>query len=268
MNIINTLPQYEPERLERSPIVLAVAQITFPAILSIQTDDKLTAQFQEKIRGPYPFLSVGHQVEFSLSLGGIQQQQLPNRSFQFTDSEQRWTVTLSANSIALETRHYTDANEFMERLLTVVAAAKESFELSVQERVGLRYINEIRHPEADTPVAWRPLIRSELLGPLADDHIAYHIVSASQELGIEIPEGRLTLRHGYIPQGSTVGTKHETKPPDGPFYLLDLDAFDDKAREVDNEVLDRLFRSYNRTIYSLFRWGISERLFEYLKGSE
>src|SRR5215212_5174263 len=267
MDTINTLPQYEPERLERSPIVLAVAQIIFPAILSIQTDDKLTAQFQERIRGLYPLLSVGHQVEFSLSLGGIQQQELPNRSFQFTDSEQRWTITLSANSLSLETRHYTDVNEFVERLLTVVTAAKESFGLSVRERVGLRYINEIRHPVANTPAAWRPLIRSELLGPLADDHIAHNIVSASQQLSFEMPEGRLTLHHGYIPQGTTVGTIPETKPPEGPFYLLDLDAFDDKGREIDNEVLDRLFRGYNRIIYSLFRWGIRESLFEYLKGS-
>jgi uncharacterized protein (TIGR04255 family) len=149
-------------------------------------------------------------------------------------------------------------------------AAKDTYRLSVQERIGLRYVNEIRYPGADTPAAWRPLIKPELLGPLSDDNIVPSVRTAYQELSLGIPDGELTIRHGFVLQGTTVVLVPGANPPSeplGPFYLFDLDAFDAKGGEIDNEMLDGLLRSYNKTVYSLFRWGLTERLFEYLKGS-
>ena len=271
MDASGTLPQHEPVTLERSPLVLVVAQISFPARLSISTDDSLLAQFQDKIRDLYPVLLIGHGVGFSIGPEGIQQQQAPTRSFQFADSERQWTVALAANAISLETRNYRDIDEFVDRLMVVVAAANDTYQMSAWNRIGLRYINEIRYPGADTPAAWRSLINPHLLGPLSDDTIVPSVRTAYQELSLEIPDGALTIRHGFFPQGTTVTPAPGMSPPNetlGPFYLMDLDAFDDKGGRLDDEMFNSLFRSYNKSVYSIFRWGLTERLFEYPKGSE
>lgn len=271
MSTSGTLPQHEPVDLERSPLALVVAQVSFPTILSISTDDNLLAQFQGKIRDSYPNLLIGHGFGISIGLGGIEQQPSPTRNFQFADSGRRWTVALSANAISLETRNYQDIDEFLDRLLRVVTAAKDTYKISAWERVGHRYVNEIRYPDADTPAAWRSLINPHLLGPLSDDNIVSSVRTAYQELTLEVPDGTLTVRHGYLPQGTTVVPAPGTNPSSetlGPFYLMDFDAFDDKGGEMNNETLDGLLRSYNKSIYSLFRWGLTGRLFEYLKGSE
>jgi uncharacterized protein (TIGR04255 family) len=270
MDASGTLPQHEPVTLERSPLVLVVAQISFPAILSISTDDSLLAQFQDKIRSLYPVLLVGHEVGFSLGPDGVQQQQRPTRSFQFADSERQWTVALSANAISLETRNYGDIDEFVDRLMVVVAAARDTYQISDWTRVGLRYINELRYPGADTPAAWRSLINPHLLGPLSDDTIVSSVRTTFQELSLEIPDGALTMRHGFFSEGTTVAPAPGTSLPSetlGPFYLMDFDAFENKGGRLD-EMFKSLFRSYNKSIYSIFRWGLTEKLFKHLKGSE
>jgi uncharacterized protein (TIGR04255 family) len=268
MNSTDVLPYYDPVPLERSPLVLSVAQIQFPAIMAIATDDTFIAQFQERVRNFYPFLKVGHQAGFSLSGGGIQPQQLSTRFFQFTDSERLWTVTLATNAVSLEARRYTDIEEFVDRLSKILAAVKDIYSVSIRERAGLRYINEIRYPDADTPSDWRPLIRNQLLGPLSDESISRNAVAMSQELVLDIPDGNLAIRHGFFPQGNAVAPIPGTDQPAGPFYLFDLDAYDESSKDMDEGTLEELFRSYNSVQYSLFRWGLEQRLFSYLKGSD
>ncbi len=119
--LIETLPAREPERLYNSPLALVVAQVQFPAILSVQTDQALLARFQEEVRGKYPYLFVGQQFGYSVGPQGVEQQQAAGRLYQFTDAERQWMVTLGANSIALEARNYTDYEDFSERFLRVLA---------------------------------------------------------------------------------------------------------------------------------------------------
>lgn len=265
--MISTLPQHEPVDLKYSPIALAVVQLRFPAVLSIQTDEKYIARYQDKIRRRYPYFFPGQQVELLFGPQGVAQQPAAARNWQFKDAEQNWTITVTANSISLETRNYTSISEFANRMEEVVLAAKESFEIMVQERVGLRYVNEIRHPEVKKPSDWRQFMNPSLLGPLSDDAVSSNVESTIQELRLSISGGSLVVRHGAA-QGTTVAPEPGTSAPSGEFYLLDLDAYDEKGRELDVDALIGLVKGYNRTIYSLFRWGMNDQLFEYLRGAQ
>jgi uncharacterized protein (TIGR04255 family) len=148
-----------------------------------------------------------------------------------------------------------------------VLAAKETFKIDVQQRIGLRYVNEIRHPEVMKPSDWRRFMNPTLLGSLSDNAIAPSVESSIQELRLAASDGSLVVRHGAA-QGTTVAPEPGTPVPTGEFYLLDLDAFDEKGRELDVEALDKFMKGYNRTIYSLFRWGMNDQLFGFLKGGE
>ncbi len=268
--LIESLPQYEPERLHNSPLALVVAQVQFPAILSVQTDEALLARFQEKVRDRYPFLFLGQQFGFSIGPSGVEQQhQAASRVYQFADAEREWMATLTTGSISLEARNYTDYEDFSERLLRILASVREVYRIEFRQRLGLRYINEIRYPGAQGAEDWAPLINPQLLGPLADTGVSPLITFGYQEVGLQLGDGGLTLRHGHFAQGTTVASPPGTVPQEqGPFYLLDLDAYDEDGRDLDDHTLDELLKSYNHTMFQLLRWGVRDELFGYLKGDE
>jgi uncharacterized protein (TIGR04255 family) len=266
--LIETLPRREPERLHNSPLALVVAQVQFPAILSVQTDQALLARFQNEIRHRYPYLFLGQQLAFSVGPQSVEQQQAVGRLYQFTDAERQWVVTLTANSIALEARRYTDYEDFSERLLRVLGSAREVYNIELRVRLGLRYVNEIRHPNVERPEGWRSLINPQLLGPLAGTGLSPLITSSYQEAALRLDNGGLTLRHGHFAQGTTVAPPPGGAVPeeDGPFYLLDLDAYDEEGSDLDDHTIDGLLTSYNHTMFQIFYWSIQEELFGYLKG--
>jgi uncharacterized protein (TIGR04255 family) len=265
--LIDTLPRYEPEQLKNAQLALVVAQIRFPPVLSIQTDDKSLARLQDLLRDRYPYLSIGQQLGLNIGLQGVEQQQAMGKIYQFADADREWMVSLTVNSVALEARRYTDYDDFSERIMRLMAAVKDIYRIQVRQRIGLRYINEIRHPEASTITDWTPLLRHELLGLAANSDIAPAIKSSAQELSLNLPDGALTIRHGYLERGTTVAPLPGDAPGDeGPFYLLDLDAFDEQNQNLDDRTLDKLFRSYNYTLFQLFRWLVQDPLYDYLKG--
>lgn len=266
--MIESLPQHEPERLKRSPLALVVAQVQFPAILAIQTDDALLAHFQEQIRDKYPYLFLGQQFGFTVGSQGVEQQQVAAKVYQFADANRDWSVTLTTNSIALEARNYTNYGDFSERVLRIVDAARKVYRIEFRQRLGLRYVNEIKHPRVRNPEDWISLINPQLLGPLADERLSYLVNFSYQETGLKLKSGGLTLRHGHFAQGTTVAPAPGDTPSQEtePFYLLDFDAFDEEGRDLDGHTLEELLRSYNHTMFQLLHWGVQEELFDYLKG--
>lgn len=267
--MVDALPPVEPERLIRAPLALVVAQIRFPPVLSIQTDDKSLARFQDLLRDRYPYLSIGQQIAINLGPQGFEQQPGPARIYQFADADREWVVSLTVDSVALEARRYTDYDDFSERIMRLMTAVKDVYRVKERQRLGLRYINEVRHSDASTITDWVPLIRPELLGLAANNAIASSIKSTFQELSLNLEIGGLTLRHGYFPQGTTVAPLPGDAPKDeGPFYLIDLDAFDEEGRDLDDHTLDKLLQSYNHTMFRLFRWLVQDQLYAYLKGEQ
>ncbi len=265
--MIDTLPRYEPEQLLNAPLALVVAQIRFPPVLSIQTDERSLARFQDLLRDRYPFVFVGQQIGLNVGPQGIEQQQTSGRIYQFTDEQREWAVSLANDSVALEARHYTNYDDFSQRIMSLIAAIKEVYRITERQRLGLRYINEIRYPEASAIADWIPLLRHELLGLVANREITPSITSTLQELSLSLPSGALTIRHGYVPQGTTVApVPGEGIRDPGPFYLLDFDAFDEQGRDLDDHVLHDLLQNYNHTMFQLFRWLVQDQLYVYLRG--
>lgn len=266
--MIESLPQPQPERLEKSPLALVVAQVQFPAILSIQTDDARLASFQDEIRDRYPLLFLGQQFGFNVGPQGVEQQQVAAKVYQFADASRDWTVTLTLNSVGLEARNYTDYADFSERVLSLVDAARKVYRIESRQRLGLRYVNEIRHPSVRTAGDWTSLINPQLLGPLADEGLSSRFNFSYQEAGLQLDNGQLTLRHGHFAQGTTVAPPPGIvpQPQTDPFYLLDFDAFDEASRDLHGNALEELLRSYNHTMFQLLHWGVQKELFDYLKG--
>lgn len=254
------LPAVERVVFERPPLVLIICQLRFAPILSV-TDPRFVAPFQQAIRKDYPILT--RVTEMRTSLGVQPDADLSGDSFahiwRFADRSDGWTVSLTVDSLAIECRRYRHFDDFLARLRRLLDALVEHIEPAAGLRLGLRYINEIRAADLSPLDAIRP----ELLGPLAVPVLAERARLSIQELQLQFSENRaLHLRHGLLAEGTTVEPKKGEATPGGPFYLLDMDAFQSYESPdtliMETEAVCETVVEFHDAIEAMFRWSVTD----------
>lgn len=248
-------------RLQRLPLVLALCQVQFPAVLRI-AEKEFAAIFQEQIRHKYPIFGEEQQMQFVLGPQGVQAMPAATQ-LRFSDPEGAWAVVLSTTSLTIENRNYLSIDDFASRLQDILAALAAQLRPAFVDRVGLRYINEIRLPEAPTAYGWNGLISEWLLGPLSS-HFAEDVGVEQAVQEIRLTRGdsrRTTLRHGHIAAGTTVPPPPDQQPPHGPFYLLDLDhSVTGRSTFSEAKIIEHVMEA-NAFNWSLFRRSLTDKLF-------
>lgn len=255
------LPDCQQVRFSRSPLKQVVAQIQFPALLRIG-EGSFVARFQDRIRGSYPEFQREQQAAFQLPV--VQPSSvLTETYYRFSDREGRWSVRLTEASLTLETQSYLTADDLAARFQQVLSAARETLGLDERQRLGLRYLNELRMPGATTLAHWSRWLRPEFTGFSAPlDEPVEH---TAQEVRVRRADGVFTVRHGLL-RGSTLLPEQAGAPLTAePFYLIDLDYWD--ARRVPLEVKGTMeqLRSFSRFCYRFFRWTLSDSLYSALE---
>jgi uncharacterized protein (TIGR04255 family) len=243
---------------EQPPLVLALCQIRFTPILSV-TDPVQVAPIQRGLYDHYPLLEeLADSIE--LQLPGLQVSSRPHGSgmkrWKFRDASDDWNLILSTDFVSLETRQYNEFGDFLDRLREALDALVNTFQKPVGTRIGLRYINEIRDIESYSGV-----VRNELLGPLAVPQIAEGAREALQQVVMTFSGGQgISFRHGWL-AGTTVQPRLGERPPDGPFYLLDYDAYQEfphlSTAPMDPSYICDLIKSFHEAIHRLFRWSVT-----------
>lgn len=250
---------------ERTPLALALCQIRYAPILSV-SHPAAVAPFQQAILNDYPIASqeqnLSIQVEGELGKNQAQasvQSGLGSISWRFTDTEDNWTVVLTPEFVTLETRAYNHFSDFLARLEQVLKALTKHIRPTVGVRIGLRYINEIRQDELD----WTSVIRPELLGPLASPELAVRTHQSVQQVLLRWPgEDRgVNITHGLLAGGAAVAPRLNAQPPSGPFYLLDIDVYQEfqpGALTMKPGPVRERVREYHDVVSLLFRWSVME----------
>ncbi|MFJ6844306.1 TIGR04255 family protein [Streptomyces griseoluteus] len=136
-------------------------------------------------------------------------------------------VTFRADGIVVETTAYKRRSDLRELLRRAVEARLAVSAPDGMNRLGLRYINEIR-ADVDTPGDWSKWISPALTG-MAELHVgdtsrtqAWQGMATfgDQHCGVVLRHGNLD-GYAVAPDGDL---RRVTDPP-GPFYLLDLDSY-------------------------------------------
>ena len=253
-----TLPEYTQVRYARPPLKLVVCQMRFPSLLRI-SDPLFVADFQEAIDSEYPELQREQQSLFQMSSSG-----LPEAShvmmYRFLDGKGAWSVLLGESSLTLESRVYSSIDDLLRRFERVATAARDTLGVSLRQRLGLRYLNEFRHPEKTALMHWRDDFRAEFLG-FAASLFKEPVGHTLQQVQVLCPDGNFVVRHGVM-RGTTVpplsASTNESEGQDT-FYLLDLDYSDSRQAPLDIAASQEQLRAYNAFIYRFFRWTLSER---------
>jgi uncharacterized protein (TIGR04255 family) len=162
------LKGYKRVVYENAPLIEVVAQIRFPIQLTIEQREP--AEFQVKILDAFPILklSEGFQLTWPVLRGQFQTPRRA-RSYIFVNAASNTEVTLTADSITLSSRAYTEWSDFSGTLFTLLSQFIGAYPaVKHRERVSLRYRNLIsptRLGLSDTKI--QDLVKPEYLGLMA-----------------------------------------------------------------------------------------------------
>jgi len=217
------------EVFPHAPLALVVAEIRFTDAARLrqqQTKDEVTIALEER----FPFAEQLKRADVNLTLSGTPQIQ-EHLGVVLKNMDSTETITIMSESLTYETTAY---DSFEEHLEAVVAACDALVAAKVQpavQRVGLRYIDEVRVPEPITDVRlWDKWINDRLLGHL---EMGPGDVPATLTQGVstyDLGEGRgLNFRYAALDQGPIVVPQFLKRRAveSGPFFVLDFDGFRD-----------------------------------------
>jgi uncharacterized protein (TIGR04255 family) len=262
------LPTYDQVHFEAPALELTIVQVKFPPLPRFSEENYLT-DIKAALAEEYPLISSEQPISFVISIQGVSQSvnQAAGLSFwRFTSIDGRWSVLLTNESISLETREYTNFSEFSDHFVRILHCLSNYLHIQHQLRFGLRYINEFRLPAGETYEGWQRLLNSDLLGLGSRGILGGTIEQTIGEVRTHREDGILLVRHGFL-KGTTVMPTPTHPAKTGPFYLLDLDYYNETPTKFEVESSAKRMARYNDILYRIFRWAIKEdELYHYLRG--
>lgn len=248
---------------EQNPIIEVICQISYPAILKI--DSEVPTTFQEKIRKSYPIYTATKEAGIKISFGNESNESPTkndllnlggNRSnFRFSSEDNSRSIILTRDFLAFTTTIYRTWQDFKIWFEPALTEFIQEYEPLFFSRLGLRYKDLIVRSELDLEEneSWKDLLNPPIAGELSDSDLANEIVGQSNQTIFRINNGvQIVLNHGLVNNQSNEQC-----------YLIDSDFSTSERTEVNN-AFTRL-GDFNKMSGSLFRWCISRRLHEALK---
>lgn len=207
------------------PLVMVVLEIRHP-----RSEVSTPAHtFMKSVMSEYtPIERVETGVEFEIAQNGPpQSKQIMRR--RLVSRDLHTSVSFQESAIVIETSHYEGWEWLRTLALAALTARNEFAPLDGLERIGLRYIDEIRVPAVD--VDWAEWVSADLIAPRVRESPLMMRLTQQQSVAqyqSDEPGYTFTLRYG-VSRGAVVGsTEHlrrlQEPPPDGEFFLIDTDA--------------------------------------------
>jgi uncharacterized protein (TIGR04255 family) len=256
------LPAPATERLERSPLELVVCQVRHERNLAV-ADAKRALTVHEGLGDKYPGFDEASGMALNIIGGpaGISTATDQQRGWNFRSADGAWTVVLMPDFFALETRAYTDWDDFSARLDEIVRLVKEALEPSLEQRLGLRFIDRITDPKITSPQGWEGWIDDRLLGPVLHDAFGPAIKSIQQVLQLDGGDDmEVLLRHGCLLEGAGDDQVWH--------YLLDHDCSRSRGRPFSADAIAEGARRLHELALAVFQAAVTPKLFAHLRGGE
>lgn len=252
---MSTMP---PERLQNSPLRSVLAQIRFSHEPRLYNEGPILAQIHDCMRDRFPRMSQESQVTIALGPGAAQQQASP--AWRMANRDRTASVLLTSESVSLETTAYTAWDDFSAELRNVLACLSTAIDIPLRERVGLRYINEVRD-DVHSALDWQARINPALLGIIPAPQVGPRLMHSLTEARFRSDGSVTALRYGAVHEAAVSGLNV-------PFFLLDIDCYDDQPVDFDLAATLALLSDFNLRVWSLFRWSLTDAYYARLRGPQ
>jgi len=227
-----SVPVAESAHFARNFIRLAVCELRFPTLFELVESERPPAAFSKALRKDYPTHDLIKDV--NLNPGGFAQAS----AHAFRSKKARWTVTLRAAALTLETSDYDAFNELEDRLRAVLDAARATIDSDFFTRVGLRYINAVPFNLTDI----KEWVNPGLVAPLGDQTFG-DVDEHSQVVRGSTSVGGYSFRHG-------IANKMQGGGQD---YMLDFDFY---REDVPLSETVSTVRKLHDLEFSMFFWSL------------
>lgn len=268
MSIIDCVTDYL-----HAPLVMAILEVKHPQSSALTRGE--LAALKAALVKVLPLQSTDEQVEVQVAIGAagaasVTPAQRLRTVHRFASRSRTASVSFTPDAFSLETTSYRGWREFRDMAKLVATALKDVAPVDGIQRIGLRYIDEIRVPYAPDEVPdWREWIRADLIAPNA---LGLRPVQqqAVVQYRTDRPGETVTLRYGAIVGPPAVSSGALARPPapaSAPFFLLDTDAAwevvpGDQIPELDIDFLIETAERLHEPVKSLFHAALTPKLVE------
>jgi len=197
-----------------------------------------------------------------------------SQAHRFSTRDRQTSVVFRPDGLTLETTAYRGWEHFREILSLAVKVRGDVAPVDGIERIGLRYINEIRVPGSGEP-DWSLWVDSSLAAPrpIVGGVERQSVDQQAQALYLlDEPNCVLAMRYGAQNRQPFVGTSplvRKNMPGPGPFFVLDCDAAwtwavesGDDVPEATQDFVVTTADDLHGPVQDLFESMITERLRE------
>jgi uncharacterized protein (TIGR04255 family) len=254
--------------LSKSPLVYVVTQVRFSAVMSVE---KFVPDIQEKLRHRgFPRFLRSQVPEFAFVLGESAPKVTFMERFEFQNREETLGIVLTSNNFAVHTNDYRTYEDFEKSIETAIEIINGAMNLSIVERIGLRYVDLVRLKKNET---WMHYLQPGLLGLDPAKVGVKSWTSKFESLGATVI-GKLLIRCGQTEQALPADLQSPTLKysitlkPREVATLLDCDHFSEETTDFEpkavlakigdlHDHIDRAFRN-SVTPHALKTWGSKE----------
>lgn len=251
-----------------APVALVTLEIRHPAAETLT--ESASRELKQQLLADLPIERQAQDVQWGMTAPGQPPQPVADRFVRYSNRENTTAASLKNQAIVVETTAYTNFDTFLDVAMRVVDARSRISSIVGVERIGLRYVLEIRVPAGvDGRIEWTNWIDESLLGPqrLAPGGLT---LTEWQGAGVfrEAQPGRsLIVRYGpgvgqaldqsyHLRRVAPAGT--------GQFFLMDIDSFwtppTGAIPEYNREALLSTFRDLYAPAQTVFQDMLTTRL--------
>lgn len=257
----------QDEVYSNAPVVLVSMEIRHPPAGPLTVSE--SRALKQLLADRLPIERQGQHVHWEITTPPAPPSSTIERFARYVNRESTVAAAIREGSTIVETSAYPGWQAFLDLLLLVVEARMHISPIAGVERVGLRYIDEIRAPEPTAGLSdWSEWVDASLLGPETNTAIDLELTElqgAAVYRGAR-PGQSLVLRYGprdgyAVDPNSDLRRVHAVNP--GPFFLVDIDSFwvpDGAIPEYEKDVLHSIYNDLHRPVRALFEDMITDRL--------
>jgi uncharacterized protein (TIGR04255 family) len=258
----------DEEVYPNAPVALVTMEIRHP------TTDSLTESSSRELKrllvDHLPIERQAQDVGWGVTAPGQAPTPTAERFVRYVNRDNTVAASMKTQAVVVETSAYTDFEKFCDIVMRVVDARAQVTSIVGVERIGLRYIVEIRVPVGvDGRIEWSNWIAEPLLGP---QRIAPGDLVLTEWQGAAVyrepqPGKSLIVRYGPG-VGQALDPSYHLRRimpvQSGPYFLMDIDSFWTPVGSIPEYNMDMLLSTFE-DLYEPARIVFQEMLTSRLK---
>lgn len=251
-----------------APLEFVACEIRVPTAPKLVRNDTFEA-LTDALRDDFP-IPDEEQIQTFPVIGGKDGGVETERRYRFLSRERTASAVVARNAITVETTDYQEFDDFRALVLTVADAVATTTNIVGIERIGLRYIDEVRVPDEIRDASdWRGWISDDVIGVLdvTDGYTPDALQTVLRLVG-EDSTG-VVLRYAAMVGDGVVGDgplRRRAPAASGPFFVIDTDSFRTSTgpamEDFDHERIASILDLIHEPVGTLFHRAITDRLRE------